>query len=62
MPGHLTSLSGEMVHPRGRIEADLHFENSRVYGKISLPVDLTGTFRYFGKTLGLTPSLQSIEL
>ena len=25
MPGHLTSLSGEMVHPRGRIEADLHF-------------------------------------
>ena len=27
MPGHLTSLSGDMVHPRGRIEADLTFEN-----------------------------------
>ncbi len=26
MPGHLTRLVGEMVHPRGRIVADLRFE------------------------------------
>jgi alpha-L-rhamnosidase len=62
MPGPLTSLSGEMVHPRGRIEADLRFENGRVRGKVSLPAGLTGTFRYSEKTLVLTPGLQSIEL
>jgi hypothetical protein len=62
MPGSLTSLSGEMVHPRGRIEADLHFENGGVRGNVSLPAGLTGTFRYAGKTLVLTPGLQPIEL
>lgn len=62
MPGHLTSLSGEMVHPRGRIEVDLHFENGHAHGKISLPPDLIGTFRYSGKTLVLTSGSQVIEL
>ena len=62
MPGHLTSLAGKMVQPRGRIEADLHFENGRVRGSISLPAGLTGTFRWAGKTLELSPGLQSIDL
>ena len=62
MPGPLTSLSGEMVHPLGRIEADLHFENGRVRGSISLPAGLSGTFRYSGKTIVLTSGLQPIEL
>ena len=62
MPGHLANLSGEMVHPRGLIEVDLNFENGRVSGKVSLPVGLTGTFRYAGKSLDLHSGLQSIEL
>lgn len=62
MPGHLTSLSGEMIHRRGGIEVDLHFENGRVRGNISLPAGLNGTFRYSGKTVVLKPGLQPIEL
>jgi len=62
MPGHLTSLSGEMVHPRGRIEAELHFENGRVHGNVSLPPGLSGMFRYFGKTVVLRAGPQPIEL
>jgi hypothetical protein len=61
MPGHLTSLSGAMVHPRGQIEADLQFENGQVDGKISLPAGLAGTFRFAGKSLELQPGPQSIK-
>jgi hypothetical protein len=62
MPGHLTRLSGEMVHPRGRIEADLVFENGGVRGNVSLPAGVSGTFCYAGKTRALMPGPQSIEL
>jgi alpha-L-rhamnosidase len=62
MPGHLTRLSGEMVHPRGRIEADLYFEHGHVRGNVSLPAGSSGTFRYAGKTLILRPGPQPIEL
>ena len=62
MPGHLKSLSGEIIHPRGHIKADLHFENGHVHGHVSLPTDLTGTFRYAGKSLEVKAGLQSIEL
>ncbi|MCB0182678.1 MAG: hypothetical protein KDE31_00355, partial [Caldilineaceae bacterium] len=62
MPGHLTHLSGEMVHPRGRITADLHFDGENVHGTISLPDGLQGTFRYAGKNVDLQPGAQSIEL
>jgi hypothetical protein len=62
MPGHLTSLSGEMVHPYGRIEADLAFEKGHVRGTVSLPASLSGTFCYAGKTLDLRSGLQPIEL
>ncbi len=61
MPGHLTRLSGEMVHPRGRIEADLHFEKGGVRGSIALPPGVSGTLRYGGKTLALAPGRQQIE-
>jgi len=62
MPGHLASLYGEMVHPRGQIMTDLHFENRHVHGNVSLPAGLTGTFRYAGKSLDLHSGLQRIEL
>jgi hypothetical protein len=62
MPGHLLNLSGEMVHPLGKIEANLHFENSHVRGSISLPPGLTGVFRFAGKKLDLQSGPQRIEL
>jgi len=62
MPGHLTSLSGEMVHPHGVITADLQFGNGHVRGNVSLPAELAGTFRYAGEAVDLQPGLQRIEL
>jgi alpha-L-rhamnosidase len=62
MPGHLTQLSGEMVHPRGRIVADLHFEHDQVRGTVSLPAGLHGTFCYAGKRMDLQPGAQAIKL
>ena len=61
MPGHLLNLSGEMVHPLGKIEANLHFENSHVRGSIFLPPGLAGMFRFAGKKLALQSGLQRVE-
>lgn len=55
MPGHLTRLSGEMVHPRGRIVADLRFEGGRIAGSVALPQGIGGTLRYAGTTILLDP-------
>ena len=62
MPGHLTSLSGEMVHPHGRVDVDLNFDGGRVRGNISLPDGVDGTFRFAGKTHDLHPGAQTIDL
>jgi hypothetical protein len=62
MPGPLARISGEMVHPRGRIAAELHFENGHVHGNVSLPAQVTGTIRYGGKSITLQPGMQSIRL
>jgi hypothetical protein len=62
MVGHMTSLAGDMVHPNGLIQADLQFENDCVQGEICLPANLTGTFRYAGKTQALESGLQQIDL
>ena len=62
MPGHLTDLSGKMVHPYGWIEAVLHFDAGHVRGKVSLPAGVNGTFRYGGKSCALAPGQQPVEL
>ena len=62
MPGHLTHLPGGMVHPRGRIVADLHFADGQVRDTATLPVELHGTFCYVGKTVALRAGAQSIVL
>jgi alpha-L-rhamnosidase len=61
LPGHLANLSGEMVHPRGKIAVNLHFENRHVHGNISLPSAVTGTFSFAGKSFDLRPGPQPIE-
>ena len=62
LPGHLMNISGEMVHPRGLIAADLHFENGHVYGNITLPLGVTGTFCFAGRKLELQAGSQLVEL
>lgn len=62
MPGHLTHLSGEMVHPRRRIVADLHFADGQVRGTVTLPIGLHGAFAYAGKTVALQAGAQSIAI
>jgi alpha-L-rhamnosidase len=62
MPGHLTSLIAEMIHPQGLIKANLHFDKDRVWGQVSLPPNTTGTFYYAGKTQGLKAGTQQIQL
>lgn len=62
MPGHLTHLSGEMVHPRGRIVVDLHFEGNQVRRAVILPVGWHAAFCYAGKTVALRAGAQSIAI
>lgn len=62
MPGDLTELAGELVHPRGLIAVDLRFTPGHVRGSVVLPEGLLGTFYYGGKTIGLRPGRQVVEL
>ncbi|MCA9835797.1 MAG: hypothetical protein KC422_02745 [Trueperaceae bacterium] len=62
MPGHLTQLSGEMVHPRGQIVVDLEFVGDLVRGTITLPAGVSGSFKYAGKSLALHAGSQVLEL
>ncbi|QPC84684.1 alpha-L-rhamnosidase [Phototrophicus methaneseepsis] len=62
MPGHLTRIAGEMAHPNGVIQVDLHFEDERVWGQVSLPHNVIGTFCYAGKTQVLKAGSQQIDL
>ena len=62
MPGHLTTLSGGLVHSQGRLEVDLHFDKDHVRGHVTLPNGLNGIFRYAGKTLVLKPGNQAFDL
>jgi hypothetical protein len=60
MVGHLTSLMGEMVHPKGMIEVDLHIEAAHLRGTVKLPAGVEGVFRYAGETLALRAGTQEI--
>ena len=62
MPGHLSSLSGTMIHPRGQIEVALEFETDHVRGSISLPAGIKGTFRFAGKIVDLQSGTQFIDI
>ena len=62
LPGHLTELAGEMVHPRGQIAVELHFATGHVHGSVVLPAGLHGSFSYAGKTIVLRPSTQAVDL
>jgi hypothetical protein len=54
MPGALTHLAGEMLHPRGRIRVDLRFDAGGMTGQVTLPEGLTGTLSFGGVVRGLS--------
>ena len=62
MPGHLSDLSGTMVHPNGQIEVKLEFESGHVHGSVALPPGVSGVFRYKGEEVPLHPGSQMINL
>jgi hypothetical protein len=48
MPGALTHLAGEMIHPCGHIRVDLRFDAGVMTGQVILPDGLTGTLSFGG--------------
>lgn len=61
-PGHLTSLSGVLAHPKGPIEVTLDWGAGRLSGRVSLPAGVSGIFRYAGGSLVLYPGMQKVDL
>ena len=62
MPGHLSNLSGTMIHPHGQIEVALEFTEGHVRGNVSLPAGIQGIFRFAGKMMDLQSGTQLIDL
>jgi len=62
MPGHLSELAGEMVHPLGQISAGLRFEGASLRGSIRLPEGLSGRLVFGGRSVALRPGPQQVEL
>ncbi len=62
MPGHLTTLSGSLPHPQGRIDVSLSFQGAHASGTVTLPGETNGTLRFAGKTVELRPGTQTIDL
>jgi hypothetical protein len=60
MFGHLTCLRGEMVHPKGMIEVDLHIAAGSLRGTVKLPAGVEGVLRYAGETIPLQAGTQVI--
>lgn len=58
--GPLTSLSGSLVHPRGRIEVTFSVADEALRGTITLPPGVTGVLRYGELIQELTPGTQQI--
>jgi len=62
-PGKLSFIRARTPHPRGFIETDLRFNASgAVFGSVTLPHGITGTFELKGRVLHLHDGKNLIEL
>jgi len=59
LPGPLTWIKTSVVHPHGRVELDLRFENGKPRGTIHLP-DAAGEFQWKGTRRPLCPGINTI--
>lgn len=55
MPGSMTAIRGQCVHPRGVIVADLEFREGGVLASLILPENVSGEFVWKGRSLPLRP-------
>ena len=58
--GHLTHLTGRMIHPKGEITVDLNIQNDCLHGTVTLPAGIQGVFKYEGKAIELQAGTQEI--
>ncbi len=59
-PGPLAFIKAGTPTPHGRVDEDLRFEAGKVYGTVTLPQGLSGTFRWHGKELPLRPGVNDV--
>lgn len=61
-PGRLSFIRSETPTPRGPVCLDLHFDNGRASGAVTLPPGLEGTFKWRGCAVPLTSGENSLQL
>ena len=60
--GHLNNLTASMPHPTGKITVTYQRQGENLLAKISLPANLSGTFRYNGKEYQLKSGENSLTV
>ncbi len=62
MLGPLKDVSGSLVHPRGRIEVELHVRDGHLTGTIAVPEGVSGTLCWGATTRELAPGVQQVDI
>jgi hypothetical protein len=60
--GPLKEVTGSLVHPKGRIEANLTIRDGKLNGSISLPDGVPGILQYGGAVQELINGIQQVKL
>jgi hypothetical protein len=60
--GHLTEVKGRMPHPAGEIEVELRREGGGVRGRVVLPEEVSGRFRWGGRVVELRAGENAVEM
>ncbi|MEX0652630.1 MAG: alpha-L-rhamnosidase C-terminal domain-containing protein [Phycisphaeraceae bacterium] len=60
-PGPLRHIRGQVIHPKGRIEAELERDGERLRGTITLPAGLRGELHLRDQIIALTSGPTSFE-
>ena len=59
--GPIQKISGEMLHPAGKISVEYDNSGDRLKAEINLPDSITATFVWKGKSYDLKGGLNKIE-
>ena len=60
--GPVQAIRGSVVHPAGRVEADLRRAGESLVGEVSLPAGVRGSLRFNGDVQALQPGAQEVRL
>lgn len=58
----LSSINASMPHPKGTIEVILNRKKNKVTGQVTLPIGITGIFKWKGKEIQLSGGKQKIDI